>query len=99
MSRTLIIEPEAEAEIAEAADWYNKRSQQVRIGFLRAIERALSSIQDNPEQYQIVYRHVRRVVLGRYPYALLYTASAQEVIVIACHHGRRHPRHWQDRIR
>jgi plasmid stabilization system protein ParE len=95
MSRTL--EPEAETEITDAADWYNQRSESARIGFLRAVARAF--IRENPNQYQVVYRHVRRVVLGRYPYALMYTASDHEVIVIACFHGRRDPKRWQERIR
>jgi plasmid stabilization system protein ParE len=98
MSRTLSVEPEAEAEIADAAEWYDQRSLQARVGFLRAVERALSFIRDNPAQYQTVHRHVRRAVLNGYPYALMYTASATEVNVIACHHDRRDPKRWQDRI-
>jgi plasmid stabilization system protein ParE len=99
MNRTLVVEPEAEAEIASAAAWYELRSPSVRVGFLRAVDRALSFIRQNPSQYQIIYRHTRRAVLRRYPYALLYTASDSEVIVIACLDTRRDPERQEERAR
>jgi len=98
MSRALVIEPEAEREITEATDWYDQRSRSARVGFSQALERALAAIQNNPNQYQVVHRHVRRALLGRYPYALFYVATESEVIVMACFHCRRDPRRWQNWI-
>jgi hypothetical protein len=38
MTRRLVLEPEAEAEIAEAAEWYESRARGVGPEFLRAVE-------------------------------------------------------------
>jgi toxin ParE1/3/4 len=99
VSRILTIEPEAEAEIAAAAAWYNERSPTVRETFVRAVERALALIQENPEQYQIVAGRIRRVMVGGFPYALFYYAFEREVLVMACFHCSRDPKRWQDRQR
>ena len=48
MNRTLIVEPEAEGEIAEAADWYYQTGQAVRTGFLAAVNKALASSKKIP---------------------------------------------------
>ena len=97
MTRRLVLEPEAEAEIDEAAGWYEARSPGLGPEFLRAVEGLLGAIQRNPYQYQVVFRGVRRAALRRFPYGLMYVATAQEIIVVACFHGRRNPERWQER--
>jgi plasmid stabilization system protein ParE len=99
VSHILTIEPEAEAEIAEASAWYDERSKAVRESFIRAIDRALSLIQQQPEQFQVVSGQIRRVMIGGFPYALFYRAFDREVNVVACFHCRRDPKQWQGRRR
>jgi plasmid stabilization system protein ParE len=94
MTRTLVIEPEAETEIDQAAGWYGQRSQAARIGFLRALDRTIDFIVEYPEQYQIIYRETRRALLEGYPYALFYNITATQVIVLACIHTARNPDRW-----
>jgi plasmid stabilization system protein ParE len=98
MTYRLIVEPEAEAELIEAADWYDARSKIVRASFLSAVDAALRRIQDNPYQYQIIFGRARRAMLQGFPYALIYVAAKNEVIVAACVHCSRHPRRWRKRI-
>jgi len=98
MNRELIVEPEAEAEIDEAANWYDAQSPGLGADFLRSVGAALAIIQRNPFQYQIVYDEVRRAALRRFPYGLIYSVSDREIIVAACIHGRRDPKSWQDQM-
>jgi plasmid stabilization system protein ParE len=97
MNRSVILRPEAEAELAEAVDWYESRGKGLGADFMRAVEAALASIERNPEQHQIVKGKVRRAVLRRFPYGLIYLASQYEITVVACFHGRRDPRRWIER--
>ena len=99
MNRTLVIEPEAEIEIQDAADWYDQRNSATRLDFFRAINRVLDFICENPHQYQVVYRAVRRALVDGYPYAFFYTASESQVIVVSCFHTSRDPTVWRERIR
>lgn len=96
MSRLLVVEPEAEAEIFKSADWYEQRNPEACAAFLRAINRALFLIQEHPEQYQTVYREMRRARVDGFPYALFYKVTDEQIIVVSCFHTSRNPKIWRD---
>jgi hypothetical protein len=54
MNRKVILRPEAEAELAEAIDWYESRGKGLGADFMRAVDAAMAAIERNPEQHQIV---------------------------------------------
>jgi plasmid stabilization system protein ParE len=98
MTRELILAPEAEAEIAEAASWYESHGRGLGPEFLRAVEAVLETVQRNPQQYQVIHRDLRRAPLRRFPFSLMYILSEREIMVLACIHGRRCPKHWKERM-
>jgi plasmid stabilization system protein ParE len=98
MSRRLIIEPEAEADIAESADWYEQRNPVARERFLSAIDQALRLIERSPERYQIVYRDVRRALVDGFRYAVFYRTTDTQIIIVSCFHTSRNPKIWRDRL-
>jgi hypothetical protein len=93
----LILAPEAEAEIANAAFWYNQQKAGLGLDFVRAVDSALLAIQRNPLQYQIIWKQYRRAGVARFPYGLLYRVMDREIVVLSCFHGRRSPRAWKAR--
>src|ERR1700760_5078864 len=99
MNRTFVVEPEAEAEIVRAAEWYNERNPVARLGFLIAIDKIFDLIQRNPEQYQVIYCEARRALVDGYPYSVLYTVDSTHIIVVSCVHTSRDPSTWRERVR
>jgi plasmid stabilization system protein ParE len=99
MIRKLVVEPEIEADIIEAEAWYRERSRVASVRFSEGVKRTFRLILDNPLQYQLVFRRYRRATIRQFPYALIYSVTDTEIVVVACMHGRRHPRRWQDRAR
>jgi plasmid stabilization system protein ParE len=97
VSRRLVLRPEAQDEIIEAAEWYNARGRGLAAEFLRALDACIASVLPDPFQYPVVHGEKRRVLLRRFPYALIYTAAVDEVVILACMHGRRDPKRWQSR--
>jgi toxin ParE1/3/4 len=95
MKRTLVVTPETEAEIDQAKEWYLSQSLLAATRFRDAVEVALETIERNPEQYQVVYRQTRRVLLEEYPYALFYTLTETQVTVVSCFHTARDPKLWR----
>jgi plasmid stabilization system protein ParE len=93
----LVLGPEAEAEIAGARNWYDERHPGLGVDFLVAVEAGLAAIKENPLQYQIVWKHIRRVGLRPFPYNLFYSVSDEIIRVVACIHGSRNPRVWRER--
>ena len=55
MNRTLVVTPQAEAEIDQATNWYDGQSLRAAARFREAVDHALETISRNPEQYQDVY--------------------------------------------
>lgn len=98
MSRELFFRPEANLEINEAADWYEERGRGLAVEFLRILDACIESIRRNPEFHPKVHGEARRAVLRRFPYSVIYVVREEEVVVIACFHGRRDPKSWQDRL-
>ena len=68
MSRELIVRPEAEAELAQAFEWYECRIPGLGLDFIRAVDRLFNSILRNPLMYPVVYKTVRRGITRRFPY-------------------------------
>ena len=93
----LLIQPEAEAEISEAFRWYEDKTQGLGSEFMRALDASLSAIQRNPSAYPPVYKQMRRVLLRRFPYSVIYLLNDNRIVVLACFHASRDPKQWQDR--
>lgn len=98
MTRRIVLRPAAEADIDAAAAWLEERSRRAAAKFWRTVEEKLKRLQENPFQYQRVIGQARRALLRDFRYALFYIATDDEIVVIACTHGRRHPRRWQERV-
>jgi plasmid stabilization system protein ParE len=85
-------------DLAEAYDWYEEREEGLGETFLDAFEARVEAIRENPRSFPVVHRDVRRSLLRRFPYMVLYRVESLQVTVIGCLHGRRDPRSWQERL-
>ena len=97
MRRKLIIRPEAEAELSDAFDWYEKRVRGLGSEFLISIDATIHAIARNPFQFAEVHKDVRRALIHRFPYGVFYLVDDNRIIVLAFFHAKRNPMHWQKR--
>ena len=65
--------------------------------FRQAIDVVIDRMSDNPRQFPVVFKNVRRALLRRFPYSLFFVIEDNALIVIACFHASRDPSHWQKR--
>jgi plasmid stabilization system protein ParE len=96
--RRTIFRPEAEAELAEAVEWYETRGKGLGAAFIRSLEAAISAIERQPFAYPVVSGSARRAPMRRFPYSVIFVASDDEILIVACFHGRRNPQRWKDRL-
>ncbi len=94
---TLSIRKEAEADIAEAYQYYESCLANLGSDFLLCIEESLARILKNPKQYKRVYKQVRRALVRKFPYGIYYFQDQEIISVIAVLHARKNPLHWQSR--
>ena len=88
----LVVRAAAEADVLEAALWYEQRSPGLGAEFLRAVDVTLAEVARMPERLPAVHREARRALLRRFPYAVFFVASSDLVSAVACMHARRDPR-------
>ena len=90
--------PEARDEYDAAADFYEQQRAGLGADFIACIREVLQRISANPQLHATVYQDVRKAVVRRFPYVVLYREEAGEVIIIAVFHTARDPSVWQSRI-
>jgi len=87
----------ANRELNEAAQYYELESPDLGAAFLNEVERCLQLIADHPEAGMILRGSVRRRLLRRFPYALLYTIKQDGVRILAVMNLKRRPTYWVGR--
>jgi plasmid stabilization system protein ParE len=88
----------ARDELAETKRFYNRQQQGLGESFKREAEAAAKLIQERPLSWQVEVEPVRRFILDRFPYKMLYIIRAEQIVVIAVAHQHRQPDYWVDRI-
>lgn len=98
MSFSVIVHRLAVQDLSEARDWYEKRRQGLGLEFLSTVDRTFQKIGEQPLQYPLVYRQLRRAALQRFPYLIYFRADSDRVVVVACLHSKRNPQIVRTRI-
>jgi plasmid stabilization system protein ParE len=97
MSRVFTIHETAEAEINEAADFYDLENPGLGNVFLDEVEHAIEAISRYPEVAPVVRNGMRKKHLMKFPYSLIYSVRSDEVRLLAVAHQKRRPFYWRGR--
>lgn len=93
MRYELILDTQAEDDIADAALWYEEQRTGLGEQFVLRFEEALDLLAENPHIFAQVYSHFRRALMKQFPYAIFYSIDVSQAIVevIGVFHGSRNP--------
>lgn len=91
------LHPQAEAEMIEAAVYYESRQEDLGKRFLASVQDAINSIEINPGLYPVVDLDVRRCLTKVFPFGVLFRLSDARIVVVAVMHLSRHPDYWKGR--
>jgi len=98
MTAVVFLSP-AQEEMIAAAQYYQQQSIGLGAEFLVEVERTTAAIAVHPKAAPIVAQAIRRRLLKRFPFGILYVATTDELVILAVMHLRRRPGYWQDRLR
>lgn len=87
----------ARAEMEESARYYEGECVGLGGEFLDAIERAIGLLKKHPEAAPVVSDGLRRKLLDRFPYGLIYAIEDETVFILAVANLRRRPFYWKGR--
>jgi plasmid stabilization system protein ParE len=96
--RPIELHPESIAEARDAREWYAERSSVAADAFMAELDLAIDQIRQWPDRWAAYLHGTRRYLLKRFPYLVVYRATADKLQVIAVAHGRRRPGYWRHRI-
>jgi toxin ParE1/3/4 len=93
----LVLAQEAERDALEAFEFYEARREGLGERFRDHVGVALGKVQASPEVAPVVYRDLRRRLVERFPYAILYRVYPGIVFVVAIMHAKQSPGVWKRR--
>lgn len=88
----------ASLEFEAAFAWYFERSERAALRFARDVERAVAWIAAAPGRFPAGASGTRRLLLQRFPFAVVYRELPSVIQVLAVAHGRRRPGYWKTRV-
>ena len=96
--------PEAARELDEAADWYESRQSGLAARFLAEFDDLLPRIRRYPSSFPRLLDvssdlEIRRALMSRFPYGLIFLELEKDIRVIAVVHDKRRPGYWIHRLR
>ena len=94
MTYKVDIRHKARADILEAFSRYEGQRPGLGSDFLKTVDQHVELIGSNPSAYQIVHQDMRRSMLPRFPYVLLYRIDDDTVLITGCYHTSRDPKVW-----
>ncbi|MFZ5865930.1 MAG: type II toxin-antitoxin system RelE/ParE family toxin [Thermodesulfobacteriota bacterium] len=97
MSYTVYFHPDAESEMNEAAQYLDHESPGLGTEFLRTIENAVDQIRCHPEAARLIQGRVRRKLVQKFPYSVIYSVRNTHIRILAVSHQKRRPYYWRSR--
>ena len=97
MKYSLELDDAARFDLLEAASFYQESSVDLSERFIVCTEKFFVQISYAPLIFQKIYRNVRKVNMGKFPYHIYYEVNKNNISVIAILHEKRSPKVWKNR--
>ena len=94
----VLFSPEARLEFEEAERYYDRQLAGLGAGFREEVRDALRRVRRWPLASPVERGGIRRTLLGRFPYKLLYAIETDHIYILAVAHQHRKPDYWVSRM-
>ena len=86
----------ARLEFDEAKEFYETEQPGLGISLMK---HSLLRIQQYPQAWPPERKEIRRYIVHKFPYKILYSIQADKIVVLAFAHLHRQPDYWSDRLK
>ena len=90
MSYDLVFRIEAEKDLEDIQDYYNKILPSITDNFFVEFFETMDFIEDEPKLFQVRYRGIRIAPLHRFPYGIHYKEIGHKIIIYRVLHTKRY---------
>jgi len=94
---TFLFHPEAESEFHEAINYYEDRERGLGYDFSIEVLATIRNIVTYPTAWPVIEEGVRRCLVNRFPFGVIYSIEKDDIFILAVMHLRRHPDYWKNR--
>ena len=94
---TFTFHPAAVIEFTEAIDYYESCQKNLGYEFSLEVYETINRIIINPNAWQLMNDNIRRSLVNRFPFGILYVIRNNEILILAVMHLHRKPNYWQNR--
>ena len=95
----IVFHPEAEKELENSFLYYEAQHEKLGQKFLNEIEKSLERIKIFSLSSPVIENDIRRCLVNRFPYGIIYFIQNKKIIVLAIMHLRKKPYYWENRKR
>jgi hypothetical protein len=88
----------AEEEMIEASLFYEAASDGLGSDFLADVQFGIDGLREHPHLGHAVGGGLRKMLLHRFPFSLIYSVEADAILIIAVAHFGRLPGYWRNRV-
>ena len=96
--RSVEFHPDAEDEFISAARFYEDQTTGLGLDFIRTVQATYERLLEFPRSGTPFGRRLRRVLVPKFPYGLLYRVEPDRIYIVAVTHLRRRPGYWRHRL-
>jgi len=89
--------PEAEKEFNEEIEFYEDIEPGLGYDFAMEVYSAIDRAVEFPKAWSVLEGDVRRSLVRRFPYGVLYSEEEEEIFVVAVMSLHREPNYWKGR--
>ncbi len=89
--------PEAEEDFNKAIDYYEAIEPWLGYDFALEVYSAIQRAVDFPKTWMVLEGEVRRTLVKRFPYGILYSEEENGIFILAVMHLHRKPGYWHHR--
>lgn len=95
---SFVFHPAAEAEFNAAIEYYEGIEPGLGRDFAVEVHAAIQRAAAYPKAWAVLDGDVRRSLVRRFPYGVLYAEASQCLFVLAVMNLHRHPDYWKGRL-
>jgi len=92
------ISDDAEKDISTSTEYYEEQQKGLGKRFFNAVLKAFGLIQKNPKAYPLTDNNLRKHVMKKFPFVILYFVGEVVVQIIAVFHTSRNPEIIEKRL-
>ncbi|MCD6190444.1 MAG: type II toxin-antitoxin system RelE/ParE family toxin [Sulfurimonas sp.] len=90
--------PEAKVELDEAVEYYELQVNGLGKNFKSIAKSTIKRVATFPTAWTEIRPNIRRCIMHKFPYNVLYSIEKDYILIIAISHHHRYPNYWEARI-